>query len=85
MHDERHGPGHVEAALLPLRAHLTVEQLELVRSVLCSSIETDPVARLLLQSATGTRGASVKLAHDPNPLGRSADGTPLARSREMKY
>jgi hypothetical protein len=95
MHDEELGSrsarpvlndlaGHVEAAILPLRAHLNLEQLEIVRSVLCSSIETDPVSRLLVQSAIAVCAGSVTVPRAPSALRRSAGGAPVARSRDMK-
>jgi hypothetical protein len=41
----------VETALRSLQVRLTPEQLELVRAVLLSSLETDPVCRLLAETA----------------------------------
>jgi len=52
-----HFANHLESALSPLRAFLTFEQLETVRSVLRSSIETDPVSRVLAQGVARTHGA----------------------------
>jgi len=96
MHDEELGSrsarpavsdlaGHVEAALLPLRAHLNLEQLEIVRSVLCSSIETDPVSRLLAQSATAAFAGSVTSPRDPKRAPQiDWPSTSTSRSRHEK-
>jgi hypothetical protein len=44
----------VETALLPLRSRLSRAQLDTIRSVLRSSIETDPVLRVLAPRALQT-------------------------------
>ena len=74
----------VEAALLPLRARLAPAQLEIVSAVLCSSLETDPVSRLLMESAMRTRIENVKPLRAMSPSGKhEADGrAALDRLRE---
>jgi len=51
----------IEAALLPLRSRLSREQLDIIRSVLRSGIETDPVARVLAERSVRTNTASMRL------------------------
>jgi hypothetical protein len=59
----------IETALVPLRSHLSHERLDIIRSVLRSSIETDPVSRVLTQGALQTNTAIRKL---PRELGAVA-------------
>jgi len=81
---DKHFARHIESVLLPLRSYLSAQQLEIVRSVLGSSIECDPVSRELAEGAVRTHLASIKSTLDPNvPRISGGDVTP-SRDRVIK-
>ena len=75
---------HIEAAVLPLRAYLRVEQVEIVRAALRSSIESDPVSRVLAHGAVRTHIASMRPTRGPNVPPRCADDAATPRERDIK-
>ena len=71
----------IEAALLPIRSRLSREQVEIVRSVLCSSIETDPVSRLLAKNAVQAYTARAKRQREPRSPCEDEAAAPAALDR----
>ena len=75
---------HIEAAVLPLRAYLRVEQVEIVRARLRSGIRSDPVSRVLAHRAVQTPIASMTPACGSNEPPRCARDAATPRDRDIK-
>lgn len=67
---DEHLTARIEAAILPIRARLGPGQLEVIRAIVRTSVETDPVSQMLMQNAIR---APIALTHrDPETLANTA-------------